>query len=123
VQVIWVPILLLFASVSTRGRPTIGAVPRMGRDRITRLIKDGKTLDQAISAKPTKDFDPRWANGPIRPDQLVEEIYSDLKKDSALAAKLAAKCRGRTRIGCNLGSARGAWYRGTEPPDRALVQR
>jgi len=50
------------------------------RDRITRLIRDGKTLEQAIAAKPTKDFDARWANGPIRPDQLVEEIYADLKR-------------------------------------------
>jgi cyclase len=50
------------------------------RERITRLIKDGKTLAEAIAAKPTKDFDGRWGNGPIRPDQLVEEIYSDLKR-------------------------------------------
>jgi cyclase len=50
------------------------------RNRITRLIKDGKTLQEAIAAKPTKDFDARWANGPIRPDQLVEEIYADLKR-------------------------------------------
>ena len=50
------------------------------RDRITRLIKDGKTLQEAIAAKPTEDFDARWANGPIRPNQLVEEIYSDLKR-------------------------------------------
>jgi cyclase len=50
------------------------------RDRIAQIIKDGRTLDQAIAAKPTKDFDARWANGPIRPDQLVEEIYADLKR-------------------------------------------
>jgi cyclase len=50
------------------------------RDRITRLIKDGKTLAEAIAAKPTKDFDARWGNGPIRPDQLVEEIYADLAR-------------------------------------------
>jgi glyoxylase-like metal-dependent hydrolase (beta-lactamase superfamily II) len=50
------------------------------RDRITRLIKDGKTLPEAVAAKPTQDFDARWANGPIRPNQLVEEIYSDLKR-------------------------------------------
>jgi hypothetical protein len=50
------------------------------RDRVTKLIKDGKTLQEAIATKPTKDFDERWANGPIRPDQLVEEIYSDLKR-------------------------------------------
>jgi cyclase len=34
---------------------------------ITQLVKDGKSLEQAIAAKPTKDFDARWANGPIRP--------------------------------------------------------
>jgi len=50
------------------------------RDRITRIIRDGKTLEEAIAAKPTRDFDARWANGPIRPDQLVEEIYADLKR-------------------------------------------
>jgi cyclase len=50
------------------------------RDRITRLIKDGKTLSEAIAAKPTRDFDAHWANGPIRPDQLVEEIYGDLER-------------------------------------------
>jgi cyclase len=50
------------------------------RDRITGLIKAGKTLREAIAAKPTRDFDARWANGPIRPDQLVEEIYADLKR-------------------------------------------
>ena len=50
------------------------------RDRITRLIKEGKTLSEAIAARPTRDFDAHWANGPIRPDQLVEEIYADLKR-------------------------------------------
>jgi cyclase len=50
------------------------------RERITKLIKDGKTLEEATAAKPTRDFDARWANGPVRPDQLVEEIYSDLKR-------------------------------------------
>ena len=50
------------------------------RDRIAQLIKDGRMLDQAIAAKPTKDFDARWANGPIRPDQLVQEIYADLQR-------------------------------------------
>lgn len=50
------------------------------RERITKLIRDGMTRDQAIAAKPTKDFDARWANGPVRPDQLVDEIYEDLKR-------------------------------------------
>jgi hypothetical protein len=43
------------------------------------MLAGGKTLEQVIAAKPTADFDARWANGPVRPDQYVEEIYADLK--------------------------------------------
>ncbi|HEY2228634.1 MAG TPA: MBL fold metallo-hydrolase [Xanthobacteraceae bacterium] len=50
------------------------------RDRITRLIRDGKSMDEAVAAKPTADFDAKWGNGPIRPDQIVEEVYADLKR-------------------------------------------
>jgi glyoxylase-like metal-dependent hydrolase (beta-lactamase superfamily II) len=49
------------------------------RRRIGDLVKSGKTLEQVVAAKPTAEFDPRWANGPVRPDQYVEEIYTDLK--------------------------------------------
>jgi cyclase len=50
------------------------------RGRIAKLIKDGKTLEEAVAAKPTADFDAKWANGPVRPDQIVEEVYADLKR-------------------------------------------
>ncbi len=49
------------------------------RDRISQMIRDGKTLEQVIASKPTAEFDAHWANGPIRPDQYAEEIYTDLK--------------------------------------------
>jgi glyoxylase-like metal-dependent hydrolase (beta-lactamase superfamily II) len=49
------------------------------RERMTNLIKDGKSVEECVAAKPTADFDPKWANGPVRPDQLVEELYADLK--------------------------------------------
>jgi glyoxylase-like metal-dependent hydrolase (beta-lactamase superfamily II) len=49
------------------------------RERMAKLIKDGKTLKECIAAKPTADFDAKWANGPIRPDSIVEELYADLK--------------------------------------------
>jgi glyoxylase-like metal-dependent hydrolase (beta-lactamase superfamily II) len=49
------------------------------RERIAALIKDGKSLDEAVAAKPTREFDAAWANGPVRPDQVVEEFYHDLK--------------------------------------------
>jgi cyclase len=50
------------------------------RDRIAKLIRDGKTMAEAVALKPTVDFDAEWANGPVRPDQIVEEIYADLKR-------------------------------------------
>jgi cyclase len=49
------------------------------RERMSKLIQAGKTLEECVAAKPTADFDAHWANGPIRPDQLVEELYADLK--------------------------------------------
>jgi glyoxylase-like metal-dependent hydrolase (beta-lactamase superfamily II) len=49
------------------------------RGRMAKLIAGGKTLEECVAAKPTADFDAKWANGPIRPDQLVEELYADLK--------------------------------------------
>lgn len=49
------------------------------RDRIARMMQAGLTVEQVVAAKPGADFDPRWGNGPIRPDQYVEEVYADLK--------------------------------------------
>ena len=49
------------------------------RRRIGEMVDAGKTLEQVVAAKPTAEFDARWANGPVRPDQYVEEIYADLK--------------------------------------------
>jgi glyoxylase-like metal-dependent hydrolase (beta-lactamase superfamily II) len=50
------------------------------RDRITKLIRDGKTMEEAVASKPTADLDPKWGNGPVRPDQIVDEVYADLKR-------------------------------------------
>jgi glyoxylase-like metal-dependent hydrolase (beta-lactamase superfamily II) len=48
------------------------------RERITKLIRAGKSMEEAVALKPTADLDPKWGNGPIRPDQIVEEVYADL---------------------------------------------
>jgi glyoxylase-like metal-dependent hydrolase (beta-lactamase superfamily II) len=50
------------------------------RDRVTKLIREGKTMEEAVAMKPTADLDPKWGNGPVRPDQIVEEVYADLKR-------------------------------------------
>jgi cyclase len=50
------------------------------RDRIKKLIAEGKTLDQIQAAKPTAEFDAVWGGAFIRPAQLVETVYQDLAK-------------------------------------------
>lgn len=50
------------------------------RDRISKLIREGRIMEEAAAQKPTADLDPKWGNGPIRPDQTVEEVYADLKR-------------------------------------------
>ena len=50
------------------------------RDRVTKLIREGKTMEEAVAAKHTADLDAKWGNGPVRPDQIVEEVYADLKR-------------------------------------------
>ncbi len=48
--------------------------------RIKALVKEGKTLEQAIAAKPTADYDAVWGKGFIAPNKMVEMIYQDVKR-------------------------------------------
>lgn len=48
--------------------------------RIKALVKEGKTLEQALAARPTADFDAVWGKGFIKPDKMVEMLYQDLKR-------------------------------------------
>jgi glyoxylase-like metal-dependent hydrolase (beta-lactamase superfamily II) len=50
------------------------------KTRITKLIEEGKSVEEAVALKPTADFDARWANGPIPANDIVEEVYADLKR-------------------------------------------
>ena len=54
------------------------------RERMAKLIAEGKSAEEAVAAKPTADFDAKWANGPVRPNQLVEELYRSEVQDQAL---------------------------------------
>jgi cyclase len=49
------------------------------RDRIAKLIQEGKTLEEVLASKPTSDFDKDRKAG-MPPDLLVKIIYGDLKK-------------------------------------------
>ena len=51
------------------------------RGRISKMIKDGKTLGEVIEARPTKDYDEKY------PDWLgnfVNRVYTSLKKEQIL---------------------------------------
>ena len=47
-----------------------------GSDGVLVAFQD--MLEQTIAAKPTADLDPTWGSGFIKPDQMVETVYTDL---------------------------------------------
>ena len=49
-------------------------------ERITKLIKEGKNIDEIVTAKPTADFDAKWGSGFLKPDQWVKIAYSVIQK-------------------------------------------
>jgi cyclase len=48
------------------------------RDRVGALLKEGKTLEQAVAAKPLAAWDATWGNGFMKPDGFVGILYADL---------------------------------------------
>lgn len=50
------------------------------RDRVQDLIKKGRTLEQVKAAKPTFDYDARYATKEWTGDMFVEAVYNSLKK-------------------------------------------
>ncbi len=50
------------------------------RERVMAAVRDGKTLEQVLAAKITKDFDPGRLGGAITPDRFVTLVYTDLSR-------------------------------------------
>jgi len=50
------------------------------RGRVVTAIREGKTVDQVVAAKITKDFDPGRLGGAITPDRFVTLVYTDLSR-------------------------------------------
>ena len=50
------------------------------RENVAKLIREGKTLEQAIEAAPTKDLDAEWGDGFLKPEQIAQMVYMDLKR-------------------------------------------
>jgi len=48
------------------------------RQRIQVLIGAGKTMDEAVAAAPTKDFDAQWGQGYVSPDVFVRMVFTSL---------------------------------------------
>jgi cyclase len=57
------------------------AVMKLLKSRITKVIEEGKSVEEVVALKPTADFDAKWANGPIPAKDIVEEVYADLKRN------------------------------------------
>lgn len=50
------------------------------RDRVAKLIKEGKSKEEVVAAKPTADHDAKWGGGFMKPDVWVGILYTSLSK-------------------------------------------
>ena len=50
------------------------------RDRIAKLIEEGRTKEEVVAAKPSREFDEKWGDKFLKPDQWVGLLYDDLRK-------------------------------------------
>jgi len=59
------------------------------RQRVRKLIAEGKTLEQAVAAKPTADLDAKVGGNFITPDRIVEAAYKSMSPSAAPAGPAA----------------------------------
>jgi glyoxylase-like metal-dependent hydrolase (beta-lactamase superfamily II) len=45
------------------------------REKVAALKQQGKSVDEAVAAKPTASFDGKWAKGFVTPDMFVKLLY------------------------------------------------
>jgi cyclase len=50
------------------------------RDRVTPLVESGKSLEEVVAAKPTRELDEKWAKGFLKGDMFVQMLYQGMKK-------------------------------------------
>jgi cyclase len=50
------------------------------RERVLSAIRAGKTLQEVVASKPTRDFDQARMGGAISPDRFVTLVYTDLSR-------------------------------------------
>ena len=49
-------------------------------DRLTPMLKAGKSPDEVVASKPTKDLDEKWGKGFMMPDVFVRVAYVSLQR-------------------------------------------
>ncbi|GDX39912.1 cyclase [Armatimonadota bacterium] len=49
-------------------------------ERITPLVKSGKSVEDTVAAKPLADLDDKWGKGFMKPDVFVKIVYGGIKK-------------------------------------------
>jgi cyclase len=49
------------------------------RDRVAVLIREGKTKEQVVAAKPSAEWDATWGTGFIKPDVFLGMVYDSMK--------------------------------------------
>ncbi len=57
------------------------------RQRIKASIAAGETIDQAVAAAPTKDFDAKWGGGYVSQEVFTKMVFSSLTQVSSASAR------------------------------------
>jgi glyoxylase-like metal-dependent hydrolase (beta-lactamase superfamily II) len=52
---------------------------RLMRDRVAALKKQGRSVEEAVAAKPSSEFDAKWGGGLVPPNAFVELIYAGVQ--------------------------------------------
>ena len=43
------------------------------------MVEAGKTLQEVIATRPTREFDRQWGQGLLKPDDFTRLLYTSLK--------------------------------------------
>jgi cyclase len=61
-----------------------GAMVKTARERVEKLLKEGKTEAEVVAAKPLADLDKTWADNQQAADNFVKQVYNSFKQPSSL---------------------------------------
>jgi cyclase len=57
-----------------------GAMVKTARDRVEKLMKEGKTESEIVAAKPLADLDKTWADNEQAADNFVKQVYNSFSR-------------------------------------------